>query len=74
MKAIFSPTEENLNIEHNKKMLIIKALNQSHKVKGAASLLGISERTLFRYINDFSIVRMPGQYKDTFFYKLKDAA
>lgn len=48
--------EESLNIEEMEKKMIIKALQQSHnRRKVAAQLLGISERTLYRKINDYGI-------------------
>lgn len=47
---------ENLNILHNYKITAIKALNKTGKVKEAAELLGISERTLVRWKKDFNIV------------------
>ena len=47
---------ESLNIEEMEKKMIIKALQQSHnRRKVAAQLLGISERTLYRKINDYGI-------------------
>lgn len=48
--------EENLNLEEMEKRNIIRALQQSHnRRKVAAQMLGISERTLYRKINDYGI-------------------
>ena len=48
--------EETLNIEEMEKRMIVRALQKSHnRRKVAAQLLGISERTLYRKINDYGI-------------------
>ncbi len=49
-------TAETLSLEHHKKEMIIKAL-EAHKGKrkDAAKALGISERTLYRKINEYGI-------------------
>lgn len=48
--------EETLNIEEMEKKMIVRALQKSHnRRKVAAQLLGISERTLYRKINDYGI-------------------
>ena len=50
------PTTETLSLEHHEKEMIIKAL-EAHKGKrkDAAKALGISERTLYRKINEYGI-------------------
>lgn len=48
--------EENLSIEDKEKELITKALTRfKHKRKQAAQVLGISERTLYRKINQYNL-------------------
>ena len=48
--------DDNLNLEEMEKRNIIRALQQSHnRRKIAAQMLGISERTLYRKINDYGI-------------------
>ena len=49
-------TTDNLSLEHHEKEMIIKAL-EAHKGKrkDAAKALGISERTLYRKINEYGI-------------------
>ena len=51
-----STTNESLSLEHHEKEMIIKAL-ETHKGKrkDAAKALGISERTLYRKINEYGI-------------------
>ena len=51
-----SSTTESLSLEHHEKEMIIKAL-EAHKGKrkDAAKALGISERTLYRKINEYQI-------------------
>ena len=51
-----SSTPETLSLEHHEKEMIIKAL-EAHKGKrkDAAKALGISERTLYRKINEYGI-------------------
>ena len=49
-------TPETLSLEHHEKEMIIKALEAHRgKRKDAAKALGISERTLYRKINEYSI-------------------
>lgn len=48
--------DDSLNLENMEKRNIIKALQRSHnRRKIAADMLGISERTLYRKINDYGI-------------------
>ena len=48
--------DDSLNLEEMEKRNIIRALQQSHnRRKIAAQMLGISERTLYRKINDYGI-------------------
>ena len=51
-----TPMTETLSLEHHEKEMIIKAL-EAHKGKrkDAAKALGISERTLYRKINEYGI-------------------
>ena len=49
-------TTDNLSLEHHEKEMIIKALEAHRgKRKDAAKALGISERTLYRKINEYGI-------------------
>jgi len=49
-------TPETLSLEHHEKEMIIKALEAHRgKRKDAAKALGISERTLYRKINEYGI-------------------
>ena len=51
-----SHTTETLSLEHHEKEMIIKALEAHRgKRKDAAKALGISERTLYRKINEYGI-------------------
>jgi DNA-binding NtrC family response regulator len=51
-----SHTTETLSLEHHEKEMIIKALETHRgKRKDAAKALGISERTLYRKINEYGI-------------------
>ena len=51
-----SSTPETLSLEHHEKEMIIKALEAHRgKRKDAAKALGISERTLYRKINEYGI-------------------
>lgn len=54
--ATASTGQENLSIEDKEKELITKALTRfKHKRKQAAQVLGISERTLYRKINEYKL-------------------
>ena len=47
---------DNLSLEHHEREMIIKALEAHRgKRKDAAKALGISERTLYRKINEYGI-------------------
>ena len=46
---------EILNMDYNKKMLIIKTLNSSRTNKLACVRLGISEKVLYRYKRQYNI-------------------
>ena len=51
-----SPMPETLSLEHHEKEMIIRALGaHKGKRKDAAKALGISERTLYRKINEYGI-------------------
>lgn len=47
----------NVNLHENKKLLVVKALNTHKTKKSAARALGITERCLYTYIDDFNILR-----------------
>ena len=54
--VVSSGTTDNLSLEHHEKEIIIKALEAHRgKRKDAAKALGISERTLYRKINEYGI-------------------
>jgi len=46
---------EILNMDYNKKMLIIKALNSSRTNKIASVKLGVSEKSLYSYTRHYNI-------------------
>jgi len=46
---------EILNMDYNKKMLIIKALNSSRTNKIASVKLGVSEKSLYSYTRQYNI-------------------
>ena len=48
-------SEENLNIEYNWKILVTYALRKYQSVKVASQHLGVTDRTVFRYINEWDI-------------------
>lgn len=48
---------EILNIEYHIRILLIRALNRCKHIKDAAGLLGISSRTLRRYMRDLEITQ-----------------
>lgn len=55
-EIVTTVVEENLSIEAKEKELITKALARfKHKRKQAAQVLGISERTLYRKINQYNL-------------------
>ena len=48
-------SEEILNLEHNQKIMTIKALKKTKKIKEAAIELGINERTLYMWMKKFNL-------------------
>ena len=54
--------DEILNIDHHRRILILKALNKAPTYKQAAKLLGISERHIYRWIDQYGIVQVDGTY------------
>lgn len=58
----FSTMEENLNLDYNIKLLVLKALNKFKKIGPAAEALGVSERTLKRYKRGYRIKRGGKRY------------
>jgi len=62
------PKEEKLNIDYHSKRLMLKALNKHPTITKAAEELGISERQLYRWIEEYKVVRVKlyvveGNYK-----------
>lgn len=60
--------QENLNIDYNCKRLILKALNKHPTIAEAAAALGMSERTLYRWMEEYKVVQVrlfvvEGNYK-----------
>jgi predicted DNA-binding transcriptional regulator YafY len=51
--------EEILNIDYHNKRLMLKALNKHPTVEEAAKALGISERTLYRWMDEYNVVKLP---------------
>ena len=51
-----------LNIEFNKLLLIMNALNTYKTKRAAAKALEISERTLHRYTNEYSLSKVDGEW------------
>lgn len=49
-------SEEILNIDYHVKQMCLKALNRTQKIVIAAQLLGVSARTLYRYMQEYGIV------------------
>lgn len=47
-----------LHLEFNKMIHVLKILNTTDSLKEASKILGISERTLYRYNNRYSIKRL----------------
>lgn len=54
--------EEILNIDHHRRLLILKALNRTGTVAGAARLTGYSERQLWRLVHAYGIIRQDDQF------------
>ena len=50
--------EETLNIDYHHKRLMLKALNKTSTIALAAKELGISERTLIRWMDEYKITRV----------------
>ena len=54
---------QNMTIKQEHIRLICKALNRTEGHKEQASkLLGITARTLYRYLGDYSIIKVKGKY------------
>lgn len=49
--------QEDLNIDRKTRDYVIKALNRTDRYDDAAHLLGVSKRTLYRYLGQFNICR-----------------
>lgn len=54
-----------LNLEKNTNLMILDALNKKRTLKESAKILGISERTLYRKIQDLKIKKCDGKYSFT---------
>lgn len=52
-----------LNLEYNRQVLIIKALNRNRNYKQAANALGVSKRTLQRDIINYNIQKRDDRYQ-----------
>jgi transcriptional regulator with PAS, ATPase and Fis domain len=50
--------EETLNIDFHNKRLMLLALNKQPTVALAAKELGISERTMYRWMDEYKIVQV----------------
>lgn len=50
--------DETLNLDYHCKVLMLKALNKHPTVEKAAEELGISERQLYRWIEEYKVVRV----------------
>ena len=48
---------EILNLEHNYRILITKAINKTQNLKEASKLLGLGERTLYTWMKNLNIKR-----------------
>ena len=46
-----------LNLEYNKVIHMLKILNKKRTLGGAAGVLGISPRTLYRYLKAYKLVK-----------------
>lgn len=51
--------DEILNLEYHRQRLVLKALNKAGSAEKAAKLLGITSRTVKRYLRQYSIRRCP---------------
>lgn len=51
-----------LNLEFNRLILTIRALNESKSIKSAADKLEVSSRTLFRYIKMYNLSKVNGDW------------
>lgn len=49
--------QEDLNIDRKTRDYVIKALNRTDRYEDAAQLLGVSKRTLYRYLGQFNICK-----------------
>jgi len=47
--------KENLNIEHNTRMLVKEALRRYGSAKIAAKYLEVTDRTVFRYMHKYNL-------------------
>lgn len=63
MEAPKTNVTETLNIDYHVKILLLKALNSSNTQVEAAEKLKVAIRTVYRYIDQYSIVRQDGVWK-----------
>ncbi len=54
-----------LHLEFNKLMRIIQVLNDSRTLKESAKKLGISERSVYRFISGYNLKRIEGEWVQT---------
>lgn len=50
------------NLEFNKFLLILQALNNNKTQKAAAKTLNVSERTIYRYIHDYKLKKIDNEW------------
>lgn len=55
----FISMESSLNIDYHRRRLLVKALNKARTRKGAAALTGLTERTVYRLIQQYDILQDP---------------
>lgn len=51
-----------LNIELNKILHTLKVLNETKSIKESSQILGLSSRTLYRYLKEYKIKKIEGEY------------
>ena len=51
-------TDEILNIDFHVKQLLLKALNKHERYQDAATVLGISLRSLYKYMKDYQVTKV----------------
>lgn len=46
---------ETLNIDYHRSLLVVKALNKAKTIKQAATLLGVTRKTVYSLINHYQV-------------------